>query len=335
MPRREAPKEIVPAQPFLSQDLSDWLIGRLDVDPGASPSELLVTLIRGGLRPRSDYDAVLDLLVETLPHLRGGLRAESADFTALLLQERLHVDAAAIMSRNAILAFVGLAADHHLVGGKPLTAIERRALQTGEVLRTHDRATIGCRRARCPLGSALVAPLVVRGSVVGALALYNSKDRMLIDRDEKIARDLARVFSVYLELGELDRLASLVTRAELEALRAQISPHFLFNTLTTIAAMTRVDAERAHDLIVQFAELFRDTLTQRREIVSLAEELNYVERYLRFEKVRFGTRLRIDRIEFPTGFVIAQRVLYSPRYNPWVYLVPADGQSSANTLSSA
>jgi len=47
-----------------------------------------------------------------------------------------------------------------------------------------------------------------------------------------------------------------------------------------------------------------------------------------------GTRLRIDRIEFPTGFVIAQRVLYSPRYNPWVYLVPADGQSSANTLSS-
>jgi hypothetical protein len=47
-----------------------------------------------------------------------------------------------------------------------------------------------------------------------------------------------------------------------------------------------------------------------------------------------GTRLRIDHIEFPTGFVIAQRVFYSPRYNPWVYLVPADSPSPAATLSN-
>jgi hypothetical protein len=46
-----------------------------------------------------------------------------------------------------------------------------------------------------------------------------------------------------------------------------------------------------------------------------------------------GTRLRIDRIEFPTGFVIAQRAIYSPRFNPWVYLVPADGQGPAATLA--
>lgn len=279
----------------LPKDLSEWLTGRVDADPNAAPSELLVTLIRGGLRPRSDYDAVLDLLVETLPQLRGGLRPESAEFTARLLVERLNVDAAAIASRERLLSFVGLGADHHLSGNRPLTAITRRALETGEALSSHDRAGIGCARARCPLTSAIVVPLVVRGTVAGAIALYNSPERLLIERDEKIARDLARVFSVYLELAELDRLAALVTRAELEALRAQISPHFLFNTLTTIAAMTRVDAEHAHDLIVQFAELFRDTLSQRREVVSLADELNYVERYLRFEKIRFGERLTVEQ----------------------------------------
>jgi hypothetical protein len=46
-----------------------------------------------------------------------------------------------------------------------------------------------------------------------------------------------------------------------------------------------------------------------------------------------GARLRIDRIEFPTNFVVAERVIYSPRFNPWVYLVPADRQSPADALS--
>ena len=138
---------------------------------------------------------------------------------------------------------------------------------------------IGCPRPDCPLSAALVAPLLVRGKVVGALKLYHAPNRTNIQRDEKIATGLARVFSVYLELAELDARAALVTRAELEALRAQISPHFLFNTLTTIAALTRVDAVRAHDLIVDFAEFFRDTLSQHWELVRLREELHYVERY--------------------------------------------------------
>jgi two-component system, LytTR family, sensor histidine kinase LytS len=239
-------------------------------------------------------DAVLDLLVEALPHLRGGLREESADFTARLLYEHLQLDATAVVSHDTILAFVGLGADHHLVGSPSLTALTHRAIETGEVLRTQDRAVIGCPRTDCPLSAALVAPLIVRGDVVGALKLYHNPGRANVERDEKIALGLARVFSVYLELAELDARAALVTRAELEALRAQISPHFLFNTLTTIAALTRIDAARAHDLIVDFAEFFRDTLSQHRECVRLGEELHYLERYLRFEKARFGERLTIE-----------------------------------------
>ncbi|MGH7683780.1 MAG: sensor histidine kinase, partial [Vulcanimicrobiaceae bacterium] len=78
-------------------------------------------------------DAVLNLLVEALPHLRGGLRADSAKFTARLLYERLRLDAAAVVSRDRILAFVGTGSDHHRAGRPNITTLTLHALETGEV----------------------------------------------------------------------------------------------------------------------------------------------------------------------------------------------------------
>src|SRR5579872_1570752 len=117
-------------------------------------------------------EAVLDLLIEALPHLRGGLRTRSAKITARLLYEHLHLDAAAVVSRDRILAFVGLGSDHHVVGSPSITTLTQRALKKGAIARTSDREEIGCPQPGCPLSSALVAPLVVRGDVVGALKLY-------------------------------------------------------------------------------------------------------------------------------------------------------------------
>jgi LytS/YehU family sensor histidine kinase len=278
----------------IGRALADWLRTPFQFDPSISPSELVVSLLTSSRRERDEYDTILDLLVEVLPQMRGGLNAGSAEFTARLLHEYLHLAAAAIVSRHRILAFVGKGAEHHRVGSRSMTALTRRALRTGEVVKTHDRTIIGCRRPDCPLQSALVAPLVVRGQVVGALKLYHGQNQTITDADERVARGLARVFGVYLELAELDARAALVTRAELDALRAQISPHFLFNTLTTIAALTRVDADHAHDLILDFAEFFRESLAQRDELITLRDELRCVERYLRFETVRLGERLVVE-----------------------------------------
>ena len=138
-----------------------------------------------------------------------------------------------------------------------------------------------------------IAPFVVRGAAVGALKLYRA-GTPIADADEKVAVGLARVFSVSLEAAELDARSALVTQAELDALRARISPHFLFNTLTTIAALTRTDPARAHDLVVDFAEYFRDSLAQHAECVALDDELEHVEQYVRFERARFGERLRVE-----------------------------------------
>jgi two-component system LytT family sensor kinase len=278
----------------IKRAMADWLRTPFQFEPDLSPSDLIVSLLQGGKRERNEADTILDLLVEVLPQLRGGLNATSAEFTARVLIDYLHLSAAAVVSRQRILAFVGRGSDHHLTGSRSMTALTRRVLRTGEVVRTHDRAIIGCWRPECPLDSALVAPLVVRGNVVGALKLYYGSSHTITDADERVARGIARVFGVYLELGELDARASLVTRAELNALRAQISPHFLFNTLTTIAALTRVDGNQAHDLILDFAEFFRETLSKREELVTLGDELQYVERYVRFESLRLGDRLTVE-----------------------------------------
>jgi len=236
---------------------------------------------------------VLDLLVEALPHLRGGLRPESAQFTARLVYENLGLDAAAVVSStDGVLGFIGAGSDHHLEGNPNLTEITRRTLASGRAYTTSNRDEIGCPFRECPLTAVTIAPFVVRGNVVGALKLYRAGHDME-ERDARVALGLARVFSVYLEVAELDARAALVTQAELEALRAQISPHFLFNTLTTIAALTRTDPSRAHDLLVDFADYFRETLARHGEFVTLDDELENVERYLRFEHARFGANLRV------------------------------------------
>ncbi len=243
-------------------------------------------------RPSAD-ETLLELLVQALPLLRAGLNTESARATAELLRRSLGLDAAAVVLPDRILAFAGAGFEHHREGMPNLTRFTQDALRTGRIATTRHRDDIGCPFPDCPLSSAIIAPLVAGTSIVGALKLYHAWGTPFDERDERIAAGLARVFGVYLEIAELDARAQLVHEAELGALRAQISPHFLFNTLTTIAALTRIDALRAHDLLVDFADFFRHTLANHGELVTLREELEQTDRYTRFELARFGERLRI------------------------------------------
>ena len=93
------------------------------------------------------------------------------------------------------------------------------------------------------------------------------------------------------EIAE-QRLLQLKTRAELEALRAKINPHFLFNALNSIASLIPVDAPRAEEMVQRLSGLFRYTLeASNRETVKLSDELHVIREYLEIEKVRLGERL--------------------------------------------
>jgi LytS/YehU family sensor histidine kinase len=95
---------------------------------------------------------------------------------------------------------------------------------------------------------------------------------------------------------EASREAALQTRdAELRALKSQINPHFLFNCLNSISALTSADPGRARDMCVLLSDFLRKTLgLGERESISWREELELARTYLEVEQVRFGARLQVE-----------------------------------------
>ncbi len=78
-----------------------------------------------------------------------------------------------------------------------------------------------------------------------------------------------------------------------QALQARIHPHFLFNSMNTIASLTRIDAELAEQAVEDLSELFRATLGDAKKRVPLSDEIHLCERYLRIEGLRLGQRLQV------------------------------------------
>jgi two-component system, LytTR family, sensor histidine kinase AlgZ len=87
----------------------------------------------------------------------------------------------------------------------------------------------------------------------------------------------------------------LARDAELRALKAQVNPHFLFNSLHSISALTSSDAKRAREMCIALADFLRATLgLGEKELIPLEEELSLIHSFLAVEKIRFGTRLQME-----------------------------------------
>jgi two-component system LytT family sensor kinase len=134
-------------------------------------------------------------------------------------------------------------------------------------------------------GRALLLNLVL-AVVFGSIAvLYFS----LRARAERLATTVKEK-----ELNE-ERLTRLKTKAELEALQTKINPHFLFNTLNSIASLISENPKAAEETVEKLSELFRFSLRHaEKNTVTLAEELDLIRVYLQIEKVRLGDRLQYE-----------------------------------------
>jgi signal transduction histidine kinase len=96
-------------------------------------------------------------------------------------------------------------------------------------------------------------------------------------------------------------LETLLVQARLQALQAQLNPHFLFNTLNSVSALMHRDVNAADRMIVRLSELLRLALENvGTQVVPLRDELEFLQRYVEIEQVRFGPRLRVD-FEVPAG----------------------------------
>jgi two-component system, LytTR family, sensor kinase len=230
--------------------------------------------------------AALHAATATLPHLRRGLAQSTAAKAVPHLRALTQSTALALADREKLLALDGPGAIRSLAGA-PLDEL----IEEGPDDRVHVDPRLELPKLH--LGGAVVAPLIVRGERVGSLAAFYARGRRIRPEDTRVVDDAAELVSAQLELAAVEEQEERLARAELRALRAQISPHFIYNALAAVAGYIHSRPEEARELLTDFAEFTRYAFRRERPYVTLADELHYVEKYLNLERARFGDRLRV------------------------------------------
>ncbi len=219
------------------------------------------------------------------PALRGGLDAASAERAVRHVRSLLGAPAIALTDTTQLLAWDGRF-QHHAA---QTDALARQVVDAGSAT-VHNRRDIPCDDPGCDVRQVVVTPLTVEERVVGTLQVFTGSASAGLVR---AADEVARWVSGQLELAELDASRTRLMEAEVRALRAQISPHFVYNSLTAIASFVRTDPERARELLLEFADFTRYSFRRHGEFTTLAEELGSIEQYLVLERARFGDRLDV------------------------------------------
>lgn len=217
------------------------------------------------------------------PPLRSGLTAAGVGKAARHLRALLGVPAVAVTDGTRLLGWDG-AGQAHAAAAPEHAAV---ATRTG---RPHVVDSLRCADPGCPVRGAIVVPLVIEDRVVGTLAAYGPATSAGLVR---ATEEVASWVGAQLALAELDASRARLAEAQLRALRAQISPHFVYNALTTIAAYVHTDPERARELLTDFADFTRYSFRRHGEFTTLAQELGSVDQYLALERARFGDRLAV------------------------------------------
>lgn len=214
-------------------------------------------------------------------HLRRGLNPAGAAKASRQLRTLLGCDALAITDTSGVLAWDG--------DGDELKP------------RLMDLAApvLAGRTAVLPAGpegtgghlAAVIAPVRAGTRVAGAVAAFApSAGAGLVRATSEVADWVA----AQVELAELDASRTLLMEAEVRALRAQISPHFIYNSLNAIASFINTDPQRARELVVEFADFTRYSFRRHGDFTTLAEELRCIDRYLLLERARFGERVQVS-----------------------------------------
>jgi two-component system LytT family sensor kinase len=199
--------------------------------------------------------------------LRGGIAGSGSGTAARRLRRLLDADAVALGGLHGELAWAGRPADPAVAAGL-----------ADRVLCTDTRAT----------GHGTVAlPVHARDELAGVLVVVG-------DVPASAVREAALWVGEALDRARLEESAGVAEQAELRALRAEISPHFVYNSLTTIASFVRTDPERARDLMLDFAEYTRHSLARHGDYTTVAGEFRAIEAYLALARAVLGERLKVQ-----------------------------------------
>ncbi len=281
-----------------------------------------VVLIPDNLRSQAT-ERTLRIASSTFDHMRSGLTPENCNAVCQLILPETNAQAVALTDTKRVLAYVGERAPTY-PPGSPNTEPTKEVLKSGriETFTTRNRQLFtnaslddeGSSVQSEGFPVVVIIPLTVADKSVGTIKLYYRSGAQIDRTQLTIARGLANLLSSQLSSYELDRQAELTARAEVKALQAQINPHFLFNTLNTIAAFTRTDPTKARDLLREFSVFYRRTLESSESRIPLTQELEQTRRYLTIERARFGEDRIVESeyVEEGLGEVLVPSFLVQP-----------------------
>lgn len=230
----------------------------------------------------------LDLASKTVTYMREGLNTHSAQSVCDLLLPATIADAVAITDREKVLGFSGLDKENHELGSEIQTESTQETIEDGMTRVMETPRQVGFRHDTGKLNAGIIVPLIVNKHIVGTIKFYYRSPRKLGENQKAIVEGFGQLLSTQLSLSYLQQQTELAARMELRVLQAQINPHFLFNTINTIAAITRTDPAKARTMLREFAIYYRRLLENSEDLIPLSKEIEQTERYLMFQKARFG-----------------------------------------------
>lgn len=239
--------------------------------------------------PQAAMQAALHAAISTLPHLRRGLTARTAERAVPHLRALTGAAAVALADTSAVLAIDGEGREQ-VRPGDQLSSL----LGNSDDDRVHFVPRLVSSDPSCPLKAAVLAPLLVQGKRAGTLIVFYRSIGRPSHHELRVLLEAASLVSAQVELSVLAEQEERLAQAELRALRAQISPHFIYNALAAVAGDIHARPEEARELLIDFAEFTRYLFRDGRSYVTLGEEIDHVSRYLRLEQARFRGSLHVS-----------------------------------------
>lgn len=257
----------------------------------------IMLLIRLFMDPDSvrarQSNAVLQLASQTLAAMDEGLDGESAQRICSLLLPSTAAIAVAITDKETVLGYAGYASDGNPSGSAIRTKATYATIADGKTRVLFTPEEIGFPDGANEIKAAIIVPLTVGKNVAGTLKFYYRRASNISETQKSIASGLGQILSTQMAASALEEQTTLATKMELKMLQSQINPHFLFNTINTIASLTRTNPDQARTLLREFAKFYRSTLEDSGDLIMFQREVEQTQRYFMFELARFGE----DRLE--------------------------------------
>ncbi|WMJ76880.1 MULTISPECIES: histidine kinase [unclassified Sedimentibacter] len=216
----------------------------------------------------------LEIAKRTLIFLKEGCTKESMEKIAQIIYDYVGIPAVALVSVSGEVTYTGhkFSTDSHIVSSQWDKGSEINHYQDFSIIR---------------------APLWLNDEITGELHFYKPTNE-IVPTDIKMIEGIAGLLSLQIQNSIIYDQEKLLIKSEYNALKAQVNPHFLYNTLNVIKTMVRMNPKKAQDLIIDLADFYRRSLSERGDMIPFIEELKLIKSYMDLQEARFGDRINLS-----------------------------------------